>query len=131
MREMQITLPGGKRVDAEFDGFIVKTDQGKLNGGDGSAPQPFDVFLASLGTCAGIYVKGFCDTRGINTDNISIQLRVLRGSDAIESIVLDIQLPADFPEKYKRSVCRAADLCAVKQLIQNPPKFEINAVTNK
>ena len=66
--EMEITFPGGARVDANFGGMTVKTDQPVQGGGQGSAPTPFATFLASIGTCAGIYVLGFCQQRGIPTE---------------------------------------------------------------
>ncbi|MCK5331318.1 MAG: osmotically inducible protein OsmC, partial [Candidatus Marinimicrobia bacterium] len=61
--DMKITFPGGKKINAEYNGQIIKTDQAVASGGNGSAPEPFDLFLASIGTCAGIYVLGFCQQR--------------------------------------------------------------------
>lgn len=129
--EMEIVFPGGKKVDAIFNGFRVKTDQPKMSGGEGSAPAPFDLFLASIGTCAGIYVLGFCQQRGLPTDGLKITQRIeydpiKRG---IGAITLEIQLPADFPEQYKEAVIRSAELCAVKKHIQDPPAFKIYTKT--
>ena len=70
--EMIIDFPGGARVDAHFDSFTIHTDQPPAAGGQGSAPTPFQVFLASLGTCAGIYVLNFCRQRGLATDGIHL-----------------------------------------------------------
>ncbi|MFW5740864.1 MAG: OsmC family protein, partial [Myxococcota bacterium] len=70
--EMQITFPGGKRVDATLLGRTIHTDQAKENGGDGTAPEPYMMFLASLGTCAGVYVLGFCQARDLPTEGISL-----------------------------------------------------------
>ncbi len=97
--EMEITFPGGARVDANFGGFSVKTDQPPMS----SAPTPFATFLASIGTCAGIYVLGFCNQRGIPTDGIRIIQRMMSDprTGLIGQIDLDIQLPPTFPEKYK------------------------------
>jgi len=125
--EMEVVFPGGKRVDANYKGFTIKTDQPVFSGGDNSAPAPFDLFLASIGTCAGIYVLGFCQQRGISTDGIKIIQRmemdpIKRG---IGAITLEIQVPVEFPEQYKDAVIRSAELCAVKKYIQNPPRFEI------
>lgn len=129
--EMEITFPGGARVDASFGEFTVRTDQPWQGGGEGSAPTPFATFLASIGTCAGIYVLGFCRQRGIPTDGIKITQRMY--SDQMTGLVgqidLDIQLPPDFPEKYKASVIRSAELCAVKKHFENPPKFNIYTTT--
>lgn len=126
--EMIINFPGGARVDASFGPYTVQTDQPPTGGGTGSAPTPFAVFLSSLGTCAGIYVLGFCKQRGIPTDGIRIIQRALpdpfkRGM--VGKIQLEIQVPPEFPEKYYSALVRAADQCAVKQHFENPPQFEI------
>lgn len=124
---MEITFPGGKRVDAVSNGFAVKTDQPPQRGGEGSAPTPFTLFLASIGTCAGIYVLGFCQQRGIPTDDIRIRqnAEVNPVTRMIERINLDVDLPADFPERYVPALMRSAELCAVKKHLENPPEFNI------
>ena len=125
--DMLIDFPGGARVDAHFGSFTVRTDQPPHGGGDDSAPTPFSTFLASLGTCAGIYVLGFCRQRGIPTDG----LRLIQKNEVdpvtgmVTKIQLDIQLPPAFPEKYKAAVIRAAEQCAVKKHIEHPPEFAI------
>jgi ribosomal protein S12 methylthiotransferase accessory factor len=123
---MIIDFPGGARVDAHFGPFTVPTDQPAF-GYQPEAPTPFATFLASLGTCAGIYVLGFCQQRGISAEGIRIEqsLEVNRMTGLVGKVKLDIQLPADFPEKYKTAVIRAADQCAVKKHFENPPQFEI------
>ena len=130
MSTMTVQFPGGKRVDAEYGGFTVRTDQSVEGGGEASAPQPFDLFLASIATCAGIYVKGYCDARGIATEGLRIEMRIEREPDGrrIARLSLDIHLPPGFPEKHRDAVVRAADLCAVKKHILKPPAFEIRAV---
>ena len=70
--QMKVYFPGGKKVNADYNGFTIETDQMVMAGGEGSAPQPFDLFLASIGTCAGIYVLGFCQQRGLPTEGIEI-----------------------------------------------------------
>jgi ribosomal protein S12 methylthiotransferase accessory factor len=127
--EMVIDFPGGKRVDAHFGTFTLKTDQPAQAGGDNSAPSPFATFLASIGTCAGIYVLGFCQQRGIPTDGIRIvqRMQVDSTTGMTSKVSLDIQLPPGFPEKYKDAVIRSADQCAVKKHIAHPPAFEITA----
>jgi ribosomal protein S12 methylthiotransferase accessory factor len=125
--EMEITFDGGKIITAHLKGHEIKTDQPVAGGGTNSAPAPFDRFLASIGTCAGIYVKSFCDQRGIPTDKIKIIQSVDYDMEKRLplKIKLDIQLPADFPEKYRNAVISAADLCAVKRAIADPPVFEV------
>jgi ribosomal protein S12 methylthiotransferase accessory factor len=129
--QMEITFIGGKVVTAKVDNHIILTDQPLDNGGTNSAPAPFDLYLAAIGTCAGIYVKSFCDRRDISSKNISIQQSVEYDdkTNLPKNIKLDIKLPEDFPEKYKDAVISAADLCAVKKSIYNPPEFQI--ITSK
>ncbi len=120
---MLIDFPGGSRVDAHFGSFTVPTDQPPA----ASAPTPFAVFLASIGTCAGIYVLGFCRQRGLSTDGMQIVERVHSNplTGMVENIDLEIQVPAGFPEKYRDSLIRSAELCAVKKHLENPPAFHI------
>jgi putative redox protein len=128
---MKIKLEDNKKVDAHFDGFTVKTDQSVKVGGDGSAPAPYDYFLASIGTCTGIYIKGYCDTRGISSDGIEIEQGLVYDSvqRKIGQITLDIKLPDDFPEEHKETILRVAKSCAVKKTIENPPEF-ITSISN-
>jgi ribosomal protein S12 methylthiotransferase accessory factor len=124
--EMLIDFPGGSRVDAHFGGFTVNTDQPPAS----SAPSPFEMFLASIGTCAGIYVLGFCQQRGLPTTDIRIVERVIHSqlTHMVEKIDLEIQVPATFPEKYRESLIRSAELCAVKKHLENPPRFNISTI---
>ncbi len=121
--EMIIDFPGGSRVDAHFGNMTVATDQPPVS----SAPTPFATFLASIGTCAGIYVLGFCQQRNLPTDGIRIVERVHSNpyNGMVEKIDLDILVPPSFPEKYRDSLVRSAELCAVKKHLEKPPKFEI------
>jgi putative redox protein len=127
--EMVIDFPGGARVDAHFDNYIVPTDQPPAGGGEGSAPTPFAVFLASIGACAGIYVLGFCRQRGLPMDGIRIVQRSHRDptTGMVGEIELEIQVPPTFPEKYYESLVRSASLCAVKKHLEHPPKFNVFA----
>lgn len=127
--EMEITFPGGARVDASFGPFVVQTDQPPAGGGEGSAPTPFDVFLSSLGTCAGIYVLGFLRQRGLSTDGVRLIQRAQRNpaTGMTDQVEIEIQLPAGFPDKYREAVVRAADQCAVKKHIEKPPAILVTA----
>ena len=124
--DMIIDFPGGLRVDANFGPYTVATDQPPPYG-SGSAPTPFATFLGSIGTCAGIYVLSFCQQRGIPTDGVRIHqsLEVNRNTGMVSKVKLDIQVPPEFPDKYKSAVIRAADQCAVKKHFENPPQFEV------
>ncbi len=128
--DMVVTFPGGVRVNAEYKGFTIETDQSKTGGGEGSAPAPFDLFLASIATCAGFYVMSFCQERDIPTDDIHITMKSEWNREAhlIRTITIDIHLPADFPEKYKKAVVASADKCTVKRHILNALEFKINAL---
>ena len=125
--DMEIVFRGGKRVNAMYKGFTIKTDQPEHSGGDNSAPSPFDLFLASIGTCAGIYILSFCQARDIPTRGLKLIQRTQRNSETrmIEKIIIEIQLPPGFPEKYRRTVIHSAELCAVKKHIHSPPAFDI------
>ena len=126
--EMVVDFPGGARVDAHFGSYTVKTDQPPMGGGEGSAPTPFLTFLASLGTCAGIYVLGFCRNRGLPTDGIRIVQRIHTNSlnGMVENVELEIQVPPTFPDKYYPALVRSAEQCAVKKVMENPPVFDVH-----
>lgn len=123
--ELEIFFSGGKKVNARMDDMIIMTDQPVRSGGEGSAPAPFDLFLASIGTCAGIYVKGFCESRGIDSSGITIiqKHQYNRETKLIEKVELEARLPEGFPEKYRQAVINAMDLCAVKRHLKNPPEI--------
>lgn len=125
--EMEITFPGGARVDASFGPYTVHTDQPPMGGGEGSAPTPFAVFLSSIGTCAGIYVLGFLRKRGLSTEGIRIiqNMHANPMNGMVNEIELNIQVPPDFPEKYHEALIRTAELCAVKKHFETPPAFNI------
>jgi putative redox protein len=125
--EMTIDFPGGDRVDAHFGPYHVMTDQPGPMGEPGTAPTPFSLFLASIATCAGIYVLGFCKQRNLPTDGMRIIQRshTNRATGMIENVDLEIQVPAGFPEKYLPSLVRSAELCAVKKHIETPPAFNV------
>jgi ribosomal protein S12 methylthiotransferase accessory factor len=119
---MEIVFPGGAQVDALAGNMVITTNQ------DGSAPAPFTLFLASIGTCAGIYVLSFCQHRNLPTDGIRVVQRTRRNSATkmIEEVEIEIQVPPDFPAKYHEALIRAADQCAVKKHIVQPPRFNVH-----
>ena len=126
--EMIIDFPGGAKVDAHFGPYTVQTDQPPPSG-EASAPSPFELFLASLGTCAGIYVLGFCRKRGIPTEGIRIIQRNYSNpaNGMVDKIDLEIQVPPTFPEQYHAALIRSAELCKVKKTLEHPPTFEVMA----
>lgn len=124
--EMIIKFDGKAKINALYKGFEICTDQ-PIPGGEGTAPTPFDLFLVSLGTCAGFYVKSFCDSRGISTDGIEIIQTITNYDNSnrlIQGLRIDIKLPKSFPVNYKDAVINSASLCAVKRHLENPPKIE-------
>ncbi|OGQ77637.1 MAG: hypothetical protein A2289_06240 [Deltaproteobacteria bacterium RIFOXYA12_FULL_58_15] len=125
--EILITFPGGKKVNADYFGRTIATDQSPRAGGDGSAPEPFALFLASMGTCAGIYVLGFLQSRGLSAEGLKIHQRLdFNPSDhTLQGVTLDIEVPSSVPEKYHSAIKRAADMCAVKKALQSPPQFTV------
>ena len=125
--EMMVDFPGGDRVDAHFGPYTVMTDQPNVSGEAGSAPTPFSLFLASIATCAGIYALGFCKQRNLSTEGLRIIQRTQRNplTGMIESLDLEIQTPAGFPEKYLPSLIRSVELCTVKKHLEKPPVFKV------
>lgn len=127
--DIEVTFPGGKRVDARVGDFVVHTDQPAELGGEGAAPAPFDLFLASVATCAGIYVLGFLQARGLPTTGVTMRQRVDldEATHLPTRIRLEIGLPVDFPEKYRGPLVRAAEGCKVKKTLAAQPTIEVSA----
>ncbi len=119
--------PGGKQVDAHYDGRTVHTDQSVENGGEGTAPEPFDLFFVSIATCVGIYVLEFCATRKLATEGLGVTLQTERDPNLkrYAHMAIAIRLPAMFPDKYREAILRTAGLCTVKKHIVTPPEFKI------
>ena len=128
---MQIQFPGGMRVDALHEGFWIRTDQPVAQGGGSSAPSPFDLFLASIGTCAGFYVLRFFQQRHLDTEGLSLSVTTRRDPERklVNGIRIEIVLPQSFPEKYRDAVLRAVDQCSVKRHLAEPPEFEVVAAS--
>lgn len=124
---MDICFPGGLRVEALHQGFWIRTDQPVAQGGGGKAPSPFDLFLASIGTCAGFYALRFCQQRGLRTEGLALSLAAERDSERkkVVRVRLEISLPIEFPEKYRQAIVHAVEQCSVKKHLQHPPAFDI------
>ncbi len=117
---IEISFPGGAAVDASFKGHVVHTDQAEI--------APFDLFLASIATCAGFYALRFCQQRDIDTAGLGVTLTPIRPDKRLETLRIDLRLPPQFPEKYREAIVRAVDQCAVKKAILDPPRFEIQVL---
>ncbi|MFI5181130.1 MAG: OsmC family protein [Thermoanaerobaculia bacterium] len=128
---MEIRFPGGVAVEALHKGFTIRTDQPAADGGANSAPSPFDLFLTSLGTCAGFYALRFCQERSLPTVGLSLTLTTER--DAIRKrlakVRIEIRLPEGFPEKYQGAILRVVDQCTVKRHVVEAPAFEVVTVS--
>lgn len=126
--DIKVRFAGNKRVDAVFGDRVVSTDQSPAHGGEGSAPEPFELFLASLASCAGVYVLGFCQARNIPTEGIELtQRHDFDQEGRLTRVTMQIDVPAGFPEKYVPALERVAAKCTVKRVIQNAPEFVIEA----
>ncbi len=129
-RLMEISFPGGMRVDALHEGYWIRTDQPVDHGGDGTAPPPFDLFLASIGTCAGYFALRFCRQRNLDTEGLSLNVTPERDLDGkrVARIRIEIALPRSFPAKYREAIVRAVDQCTVKRHLAEPPRIEVATV---
>jgi uncharacterized OsmC-like protein len=128
--QLDVRFPGGKRVDVRIRGFEIATDQSVKAGGEASAPEPFDLFLASLAACAGIYALNFCQSRSLSTEGLGLSMDWERSEQpaAQARVRYQLRLPEDFPEKYRSGLLKAIELCAVKKNVQNPPEFVTDIV---
>ena len=126
-KELIVKFGDGLKVDVEYKGFVVKTDQPAREGGGGTAPSPFDYFLVSLAACAGFYTLAFCRERKISVEGLAVTMTTERGevSKMIDKVTIAVDLPPDFPEKYKFALVKAIDHCTVKAHILRAPQFEI------
>lgn len=126
-QSLAVSFPGGKKVDVDLGGVKIKTDQPSSHGGEGSAPEPFDLFLASLASCAGIFALGFCQARELATEGLAIHLDWDSEDKPpfAAKVIFRVALPQGFPEKYRASMVRAIEQCKVKYYIHNPPEFSI------
>ena len=124
---LEVRFPGGSRVEAHYRGQTIVTDQPVKSGGEGTAASPFDLFLASIATCAGFYAQQFCQRRDLPTEGLALSLETLRDPERrlVERVVLHLTLPEGFPDKYRQAITRAVDQCAVKRHLAEPPTVEL------
>ena len=128
---MEIRFAGRKRINAHYGDFEIRTDQSADNGGEASAPEPFDLFLASLGTCAAVFVSAFCGERDIPTERIRLVQSWSRDDKRkLTGIRLEIRVPPGFPEKYHQALVRVAGRCSVKRILEAPPAIETELVVS-
>jgi ribosomal protein S12 methylthiotransferase accessory factor len=130
--EIKVNFLDNLRLEAKFDDFTVIADQPIRYKGDGSAPGPFDYFLASSALCAAYFVKLYCDTRNIPTDNIRLsQNNIVDPENRYNQIFkIQVELPADISAKDRQGILRSIDRCTVKKVVQAGPEFVIEEVEN-
>jgi ribosomal protein S12 methylthiotransferase accessory factor len=130
--EIKVNFLDNLRLEAKFDDFSVIADQPIRYKGDGSAPGPFDYFLASSAMCAAYFVKVYCNSRDIPTDNIRLsQNNIVDPEDRYNQIFqIQVELPESISEKDKKGILRSIDRCTVKKVVQQGPEFKVEAVTS-
>lgn len=130
MPEFKVTFPGNKKVDVEIGKFVVKTDQKIIYGGDDTAPEPFNIFLSSIGSCAGIYAVSFCNTREINTEGmfLMVDISFKDKQNFLKEIKLTLHVNCEFPEKYIKAIVKSMNNCAVKSQLHPDIKIHTNVV---
>ncbi|MBT3392604.1 MAG: osmotically inducible protein OsmC [Elusimicrobiaceae bacterium] len=124
---MKITFEGNKKINATVGDFVIKTDQPKHQGGEESEPNPFQLFLASLGTCSGIFIKSFLDKRDISSDGITLSVHPNFNKEKymLDDILIKIHLPENFDAKYEGALVSAAKLCLVGKHLSVPHNVEV------
>jgi len=127
MMKIDIALLDGQKLQANFGKHQIISDQSVSAGGDAAYPEPFDYFLASMPLCAAFYIRKFCEARDISTDGISLSQEHSTVSEDKyrKAFSINVSLPEDFPEKYKKALLAAANSCTVKKVIQAMPEFSI------
>ena len=124
---IDVSFPGGKTVQAVLNGYRVMTDQPETQGGKGSAPSPFQLFLSSIATCAGFYALQFCEARNLSTHGLTLRMQGDYDSESkrYKRLSIALNLPEGFPDHHRDSIIRAMNACAVKKHLQNPPEFHM------
>ena len=130
--EIKVNYLDNLRLEAKFDDFNVISDQPIRYKGDGSAPGPFDYFLASSAMCAAYFVKVYCNARDIPTDNIRLsQNNIVDPENRYKQIFkTQVELPESISEKDRLGILRSIDRCTVKKVVQTGPDFQIEVVEN-
>ncbi|WP_417532363.1 OsmC domain/YcaO domain-containing protein [Marinobacter lipolyticus] len=130
--EIKVNFLENLRLEAKFDDFTVTTDQPIRYKGDGSAPSPFDYFLASSALCAAYFVRVYCKARDIPTENIRLsQNNIVDPENRYNQIFrIEVELPEDISEKDRQGILRSIDRCTVKKVVQTGPEFQIEVVEN-
>jgi putative redox protein len=129
--ELKVSLEGGKRVAMRIGNHLIRTDQPARHGGDDSAPAPYDLFMASIGTCAGFYVQSYCESKGVDSSGIELTLSARRDpkTKQVTGFVTTIHVPPNLPDKLRTALTKVAEQCAVQKTIMSNPEFVVETVT--
>ncbi|OEU64820.1 MAG: osmotically inducible protein OsmC [Desulfovibrio sp. S3730MH75] len=129
MKKIEIEFGGGKKLKATGEDFVINTDQ-PIADDEGSAPNPLDLFISSLATCAAHYARKFCEARELPINGLALTVEYDQHPETamISKVQYQLTLPEGFPEKYKAALLRTIDLCTVKKHLLNPPSFELELV---
>ena len=122
-RTIPVSFPGGVRVETRLGAHTVVTDQLPVHGGTDAGPSPYDLFLASVATCAGFYAAAFCQARKLSTEGLALGLEVEEdeASHLPKAMTVHLTLPQGFPDQYRAAILRAVENCKVKKSIAAAP----------
>jgi ribosomal protein S12 methylthiotransferase accessory factor len=126
--EININILDGAKLEAKVGPYVVTSDQAKEDGGQGTAPNPFEYFAASVGLCAAHYANEFCKQRNISTEGMKITEKISKNAEGKLVFTLELKLPSDFPKKYEDVIKVSIGNCAVKKAIVSQPVFELKMV---
>lgn len=124
-KEIVMSFPGGRKVLAKVGNHQILTDQPERSGGDDAGPSPYDLFLASIGACAGFYALAFFQKRELATDRLQVVARPRSEDGTLVDVEVQITVPEDFPEKYRSPLLRSIEACSVKKAIQAQPTIRV------
>jgi ribosomal protein S12 methylthiotransferase accessory factor len=128
--EIKIEFGEGQKLSAVSNNYCIDVDMPTSEGGQGSAPEPMDLFLASLVTCAAHYARKFCESRSLPMNGLGLKVRYKYNQQGtqIARFTYELTIPEGFPEKYKAALLRALDLCPIKKLLLSPPSFQLEII---
>ena len=126
--EIEVRFPDNLKVEAKVRDFTLLTDQPEESGGDNSGPSPFELFTSSIATCVGYFAVKFCRTRNIDTTGMSLKMNYAKDEELnrYPKMSFALDLPENFPDKYRKAIIKAMEQCTVKKHILQPPEFEIS-----
>ncbi len=130
MNEIPVRILDGKKLEAVVDGHILSTDQPKADGGDGTAPKPSDLFLASLATCGAFFARLYCDKRDLNAEGLGITMEyeTAEKTRLVTKLIFKITVPDGFPEQHRAPLERAIQSCYVKKHLKDDIEVETTFV---